>query len=333
MGRGKTITSEERVHIAILKTAGKSLNQIAHAIGRSKKLVMNCVRRGCENSPEKKGGRPKKLSNRERRSIVRLGSNNDISARRIKDELDLEVSPRTVRNVLHENPNLKRMKMKQRPRLSDAQKAARLNWCRDHMQWSDQWSSVLFSDERKFNLDGPDGYSFYWHDIRKEERIFSKRNFGGGSLMVWLGLSKTMKSQLYVVEKSLNSEAYQFVLETVMLPVYNQMVDSVGANAIFQQDKATCHGSHSTMQWLQEHHVVTLDWPANSPDLNIMENIWSIISREVYRGSGLFDKVEDLRDAIRVAWAGLAQDIINALFDSIPNRIFRAIQAHGGHGN
>ena len=78
---------------------------------------------------------------------------------------------------------------------------------------------------------------------------------------------------------------------------------------------------------------MTLDWPVNSPDLNIMENIWSIISREVYRGSRQFDKVEDLRDAIRVAWAGLAQDIINALFDSIPNRIFRAIQAHGGHGN
>jgi len=43
---------------------------------------------------------------------------------------------------------------------------------------------VIFSDEKKFNLDGPDGCDSYWHDLRKEHLVKPRRNFGGGSVMV-----------------------------------------------------------------------------------------------------------------------------------------------------
>lgn len=48
---------------------------------------------------------------------------------------------------------------------------------------------VMFSDEKKWNLDGPDGFDGYWRDLRKEPQYFSKRNFGSGSLMVWGAIS------------------------------------------------------------------------------------------------------------------------------------------------
>jgi hypothetical protein len=53
------------------------------------------------------------------------------------------------------------------------------------MNWTDELLSVLFSDEKNFNLDGPDGWAYYWHDIRKEPQTFFSRQHRGGSHMVW----------------------------------------------------------------------------------------------------------------------------------------------------
>jgi len=45
----------------------------------------------------------------------------------------------------------------------------------------------IFTDEKNFNLDGPDGFNYYWHDIRSDEQICSTRQNGGQSLMLWGG--------------------------------------------------------------------------------------------------------------------------------------------------
>ncbi|GBO42308.1 hypothetical protein AVEN_109835-1 [Araneus ventricosus] len=63
-------------------------------------------------------------------------------------------------------------------------KQKRADWAKYHQTWEYQWHRVIFSDEKKFKLDGP---AFYLHDMRKEEEIFSKRQQGGGPLMVWGG--------------------------------------------------------------------------------------------------------------------------------------------------
>ena len=59
---------------------------------------------------------------------------------------------------------------------------------------------MVFSDEKKVNLDGPDGSQCYWHDLRKERQLFSKRLYGGGSVMVWETFSASGKADLGVME-------------------------------------------------------------------------------------------------------------------------------------
>ncbi len=46
----------------------------------------------------------------------------------------------------------------------------------------------------------------------------------------------------------------------------------------FQQDLAPAHTAKS---WLNDHGVTVLDWPANSPDPNPIENLWSIVKRKM----------------------------------------------------
>ncbi|RCN41211.1 hypothetical protein ANCCAN_12849 [Ancylostoma caninum] len=68
------------------------------------------------------------------------------------------------------------------PWITEEHKRAKLNFAQENMETD--WSKIVWSDEKKFNLDGCDGQEGYWRDARKEPRFFSKRKFGGGSLMV-----------------------------------------------------------------------------------------------------------------------------------------------------
>ncbi|GBO31685.1 hypothetical protein AVEN_166392-1 [Araneus ventricosus] len=66
-----------------------------------------------------------------------------------------------------------------RPPLTEVHKRLRLE-TKECITMGKKWD-VIFSDEKKFNLDGPDGFRYFWYDLRKEKEIFSKRTFGGGS--------------------------------------------------------------------------------------------------------------------------------------------------------
>ncbi len=59
-----------------------------------------------------------------------------------------------------------------------------------------------------------------------------------------------------------------------MLPSADQLFKD--ADFIFQQDLAPAHTAKSIKSWLNDHGVGVLDWPDNSPDLNPIEQRFSI---------------------------------------------------------
>ena len=76
------------------------------------------------------------------------------------------------------------------------------------MQSDREWDHIIFSDEKKCNLDGPDGFQYYWCDLRKEEQIFSKRQNRGGNVMVWSAFYRHGKSELTILKGTQMSENY-----------------------------------------------------------------------------------------------------------------------------
>ena len=96
----------------------------------------------------------------------------------------------------------------------------------------------MWSDEKKFNLDGPDGFSYYRHDLRKEQEIFSTRAQDGGSVMIWASFGWGGKSSICFVDGRMNAMGYREVLRHHLVDIG----DSIGGSDwIFQQDNAPIH--------------------------------------------------------------------------------------------
>ncbi|EYB83375.1 hypothetical protein Y032_0337g2917 [Ancylostoma ceylanicum] len=77
----------------------------------------------------------------------------------------------------------------------------------------------------------------------------------------------------------------------------------------FQQDNAGIHVSKSTSEFLDAHGVEFLEWPAYGPDLNPMQNLWSILSRRFYAGHCQYRRVDYLKKAILDEWTKIEADM------------------------
>ena len=106
------------------------------------------------------------------------------------------------------------------------------------MNMCEKWNHIVFSDEKKSNLDGPDCYSSYWHDLRHKDPPQLNRNFGGGSVMRWAAFSSSSKTPMCFISSKMNSKMYTDLLGDIVIPfMHDKMEDS----AIFQQDNAPIH--------------------------------------------------------------------------------------------
>jgi len=327
MPRGTQLSAHERGKIDAFHQDGVSQAGIARRIGRSRAVVQNYLKDPARYGTISRKPRRSKLTLIGKRHLLREASKGTMSANNLRKALSLPVSTRWVQHLLHNSENLVYKKMKSSPMLLERHKKGRVEWCAQHVTKSIvEWGKVVFSDEKKFNLDGPDGFAYYWHDLRREEKVFSKRQNGGGSVMVWGGFSFNGKTALAILDGNQNAEDYTNTLQEYLLPF---AASKHPGDWHFVQDGASIHTAKETAAWLDSRNISVLGWPAKSPDLNPIENLWGVLARVVYANARQFSNVTELSECIMEAWDDISGSYLKKLVESMPKRCVEVLQRRG----
>ena len=84
----------------------------------------------------------------------------------------------------------------------------------------------------------------------------------------------------------------------------------------FMQDGASCHTSKSTIEYLERNHIIYLsDWPSQSPDLNLIENLWNTLKMKVKNQKPT--SIDMLWDMCQMEWSKISTAEITNLYNSI----------------
>ena len=146
------------------------------------------------------------------------------------------VTLRRVQQLFAAKPDIVWSLMPTVPKLTPHHRHQRLKWGREMaVKGESWWRRVVFSDESRFPLDGPDGLSAHWHDTRRPWRWHHNRQNQGGSVMIWTCFSAHDKSELVFINGNMDSSLNCATLGTTVLPFIEQKHPR---GAIFQQDNA-----------------------------------------------------------------------------------------------
>ena len=130
----------------------------------------------------------------------------------------------------------------------------------------------------------------------------------------------------------MNSGNYCTFLEENLMPWVNSQNNDVKQNIIFQQDNAPSNASRFTKSWLSGVGTTgqrLMDWPSQSPDLNPIENLWSIIKTQVYEKGRQFGNKKELWERILKVSSQISPEVVKKLTSSVDERLVKLIQNGG----
>ncbi len=329
MGKTADLTVVQKTTIDTLHKEGKTQKVIAKEAGCSQSSVFKHINR--EAKGRKRCGRKKYTSNRDNRTLDRIVKQNPFkNVGEIHKEwtaAGVSASSTTTHRHMQDMGFSCRIPCV-KPLLNNRQRQKRLTWAKDKKDWTAaDWSKVMFSDESKFCISfGNQGPRV----LRKRGEAQNPRCLRSSvkfpqSVMVWGAMSSAGVGPLCFLRSKVNTAVYQEVLEHFMLPAADQLYGD--ADFIFQQDLAPAHSAKATSAWFKDHGIPVLNWPANSPDLNPIENLWGIVKRKMRYARP--NNTEELKATIRATWALITPDQCHRLIDSMPRHIAAVIQAKG----
>ncbi|MBW0590450.1 hypothetical protein O181_130165 [Austropuccinia psidii MF-1] len=289
----KNLGVQQRSQIVGMWQAGLSLRTIALRMGVLKSTVHETIRRFRDHgtcADWPKTGRPPLLNQADRHNL---------------DEFITHNRRANLNEILQAIPNNK-------PYLRKLDFNRRLTFVQQFGHWTLQsWARIIWTDESLFELG------------KKADQV-----------RVWQTPQENTKGPLVFLDGTQMAETFiQQVYKPHLQPFYNYMVNApyirTRERIAMMEDGAPIHTSRISNKWRAINQIDKLPWPAHSPDLNPIENVWKVLKTRVTKHHQP-RTMDELRAAIQSAWDDLSPAFFEKLLIGMQKRLEAVVESHGG---
>ena len=294
----------------------------------------------------------RKTTKREDRYIERaLKQHSFTPLQDITNIIGLPISETTVRRRRSE-AGLGSYVAAEKPGLSDENIMNRLKWALRYKDWTiEDWKKVIWSDESSVWIGvNPRRQWVIRPPGERLNRKYVKKTFKSAQVkvMVWACFTGDRLGPLVVCDEGgIGANEYEDILydglfsliDDILQPPESDTIQVADENTfLFMQDNAPCHKAECILEFLAENHVPVMDWPAQSPDLNPLENLWTDFKTRFHqRFTELFNYASKSLEAryryaevLQEVWYNQGMEMVEALIKSMPERCASVIEANGG---
>jgi transposase len=269
-----------------------------------------------------RSGRPRKITAADNKAIGQwIRRNKEVTAKEIAEKLNQErgrqVSRSTVQRQL-QGMGYRNTLPYGVPMLTQKQKEARVQWAVRHKD--DDWSRTVFTDETSYQLFRNTIRRWSKNPKAEVKRIPKNRQ----KILAWGGISVKGLVGYYSFKDIMDGPYYIQILENHLIPNARRQF---GRHWRLQMDNDPKHRSRIVQDFLREHVPEIFDWPSNSPDVNPVENLWSIMKRRVEKRKP--SDLDELDQFLHEEWQNIDLSTINNLIKSMKNRCLALITSKG----
>ena len=203
-----------------------------------------------------------------------------------------------------------------------------------HKDWTlEDWKQVIWSDETKINHLGSDGRKWVWKKAGEglsDRLVEGTVKFGGGSVMVWGCMFWDGPGYACKIDGRMDGDLYVKIMEEDLkasMDYYGKSPEEV----VFQQDNDPKHTCKKAKNWFQNSDLEVMEWPAQSPDLNPIEHLWSHLKKKLGEYETPPAGITGLWERVEKEWNNIPASVCQNLIESMPRRVAAVLAANGGY--